>query len=138
MGDFDKLYKYCYLENWKKFKQILRLPKMAVNSTEHEVCSRKMFFLGREVQNEKIGGTTKAVYYYNKLKCPVCEKVCRSSFGKAMHIERFHPEIESGLEKCEDPMEDKKEKAENDDTDMVATVEQADKVDVANNSKKNS
>ena len=69
--------------------------------------ARKTFFLGKEVQNQKLGGLTKKVDFYRKMKCPVCEKVCRTSFGKAMHIERFHPEIESGLEKCWDPMEDK-------------------------------
>ena len=42
---------------------------MANNSTDHEVCSRKMFFLGREVQNEKIGGTTKAVSRDLYYKC---------------------------------------------------------------------
>ena len=38
------------------------------------------------------------------MKCPVCEKICRTSFGKAMHIERFHPEIESGMEYVEEPI----------------------------------
>ena len=66
--------------------------------------ARKTFFLGKEVQNQKLGGLTKKVDFYRKMKCPVCEKICRTSFGKAMHIERFHPEIESGMEHVEEPI----------------------------------
>merc|ERR1712080_128199 len=67
--------------------------------------ARKMYFLGRDVQNEKIGGITKKVFYYNQLKCPApgCDKICRTSFGKAMHIERCHPDIKNGIEQFEEP-----------------------------------
>merc|ERR1712212_610957 len=63
-----------------------------------------MFFLGQDVQNKRFGGITGKVFWYKKLKCPACDKICRSSFGKAMHIERFHPDIESGIEPFEEPL----------------------------------
>ena len=85
--------------------------------------ANKMYFLGRNVQNKKFGGLTGKVFYYKKLACPLCDKICRTTFGKAMHIDRFHPEYQSGTEQYGEPLSvELSEEDENNDGEFVDSV----------------
>merc|ERR1711862_48805 len=57
--------------------------------------SRKTYFLGTDVQRQKIGSITKKLYFYKNLTCFECDRTFRTRFGLDMHFETIHPK---GLE----------------------------------------
>ena len=52
---------------------------------------RKTYFLGSDVQREKIGNVTKKLHYYKALTCLQCDRTFHTRFGLEMHHGTIHP-----------------------------------------------
>jgi len=52
---------------------------------------RMTYFLGYEVQKQKIGISKKTTHYYKELKCTGCDRIFRTRFGLQRHIQSLHP-----------------------------------------------
>ena len=52
---------------------------------------RKTYFLGSDVQREKIGNVTKKLHYYKALTCLQCDRTFHTRFGLEMHYGTIHP-----------------------------------------------
>ena len=52
---------------------------------------RKTYFLGSDVQREKIGNVTKKLHYYKALTCFQCDRTFHTRFGLEMHHGTIHP-----------------------------------------------
>ena len=52
---------------------------------------RKTYFLGSDVQREKIGNVTKKLHYYKALTCLECDRTFHTRFGLEMHHGTRHP-----------------------------------------------
>ena len=52
---------------------------------------RKTYFLGSDVQREKIGNVTKKLHYYKALTCLECNRTFHTRFGLEMHHGTIHP-----------------------------------------------
>jgi len=52
---------------------------------------RKTYFLGSDVQREKIGNVTKKLHYYKALTCLDCDRTFHTRFGLEMHHGCIHP-----------------------------------------------
>ena len=52
---------------------------------------RKTYFLGSDVQREKIGNVTKKLHYYKALTCLECDRTFHTRFGLEMHQGCIHP-----------------------------------------------
>ena len=56
---------------------------------------RMTYFLGYNVQKQKIGRKKKTTHYYKELKCSGCDRIFRTRFGVQRHMETYHPDLES-------------------------------------------
>ena len=52
---------------------------------------RKTYFLGSDVQKQKIGNLTKKLHYYKALTCLECDRTFHTRFGLEMHHGTIHP-----------------------------------------------
>ena len=56
---------------------------------------RMTYFLGYNVQKQKIGQKKKTTHYFKELKCVGCDRIFRTRFGVQSHMETYHPDLES-------------------------------------------
>ena len=56
---------------------------------------RMTYFLGYNVQKQKIGQKKKTTHYFKELKCVGCDRIFRTRFGVQSHMETYHPDLKS-------------------------------------------
>ena len=56
---------------------------------------RMTYFLGYNVQKQKIGQKKKTTHYFKELKCVGCDRIFRTRFGVQSHMKTYHPDLES-------------------------------------------
>ena len=56
---------------------------------------RMTYFLGYNVQKQKIFNKKKTTHYFKELKCVGCDRIFRTRFGVQSHMETYHPDLES-------------------------------------------
>ena len=54
---------------------------------------RLTYFVGYEVQKQKVGNRKKISIVYKDLKCTGCDRIFRTRFGLQRHIESLHPNL---------------------------------------------
>merc|ERR1712166_135352 len=73
-----------------KSSQMVQLTRPKKKITPGDIF-RKTYFLGSDVQRQKIGNITKKNHYYKALTCLECDRTFHTRFGLEMHYGTIHP-----------------------------------------------